>query len=196
MSDVVFITGSMFAKKSKKLMDLIEVCHDSSISKYLVFKPTKDTRDGLYVRSRVYDRVVPAMAWDQNYSDMKMIFDYTIAGLALTNPDEVKFIFFDEVHFLSKDDVKFIVGTCKKYNVHVVFAGLETSFKNEYFESSQWLRKHFTTDFSYGKCNGCQQENAVHNVLFEDGKRVTEGNPLRPGDQEYKVYCRKCLSTL
>ena len=110
----MFIAGSMFGSKSKALMDLIEESHIDNSVKYLVFKPTKDTRDGLYVKSRVYDRIVKAFAWDQSYEDMRTIFDYVVGGFALTNPDETKNLFFDEIHFLSKCELQFIIDTCKK----------------------------------------------------------------------------------
>jgi thymidine kinase len=196
-SDPLFISGSMFASKSKMLMDFIEVAHKDNMMKYLVFKPTRDTRDGLYIQSRVYQRVVPALAWDQNYEDMQAIFSYTVAGFALTNPDEFKFIFIDEVHFMSQYDVEFIAYTCKKYGVSVVFAGLETSFKQEYFESTKWLKDNFTTIFLNGNCNGCGEKNAVYNVLYDqDGNVVKEGQDIQPGNEEYKVFCEKCMKEL
>lgn len=197
-TSVMLISGSMFAKKSKMLMDLIEITHKDNMTKYLVFKPTKDTRDGLYVQSRVYDKVIPALAWDQKYEEMPTIFSYVIAGLSLTNPDEDKYVFFDEVHFLSKHDVEFIVYTCKKYNVNLIMAGLETTFKQEYFESVKWLKEIADSYvFFHGNCNGCGQENAVYNVLYDDnGNIIKEGDNIRPGNEEYKVYCENCMKTL
>lgn len=191
---IMFISGSMFGQKSKMLIDLIMTSKKDNMTKYLVFKPTKDTRDGLYVQSRVYDTVIPALAWDQNYEDMKTIFNYTIAGLALTNPDEDKIIYFDETHFLSLDDIKFIVKTCEKYNVDLCLSGLETNFKLEYFESSKWLKEYVSSYvFFNGKCNGCGSHNAIYNLLFNNNQRVTEGSEIQPGDEEYKVFCSSCI---
>jgi thymidine kinase len=192
---VTLITGSMFGKKSKILMDLIKASHDGEDLKYLVFKPTSDTRDGLYVKSRVYERVVPALAWDQNYEDMRTIFNYTISGFALTNPDEIKTVFFDETHFLSYEDTKFIMDTCKKYGVSLVFAGLETSFKLEYFDSVKFIKQNCDAFiFCHGDCNGCGESNAIYNILYDNnGNIVKEGQSIQPGDLEYKVFCEKCL---
>jgi thymidine kinase len=191
---VKLITGSMFAKKSKVIMDLIEAAHNDKSTKYLVFKPTSDTRDGLYIKSRVYNRVVPALAWDQNYEEMKMIFNYTISGFSLTNPDEHKIVFFDEIHFLSKTDVSFIITTCLKYGVTVVFAGLESSFKLEEFESTKYIRMLCDYyEFLHGTCNFCGKDEAVFNLLYDqDNNRVTSGKDIQPGDLEYKVCCEKC----
>jgi thymidine kinase len=193
----MFISGSMFGSKSKYVMDMIEESHLDNMTKYLVFKPTKDSRDGLYVKSRVYNRIVKAFAWDQSYEDMKAIFDYIIGGFALTNPDEVKNVFFDEIHFLSLGDLKFIVETCKKYNVNLYGAGLETTFKLTPFESTEWFKNNCDSYvFFHGDCNGCGESNAVYNVLFNNGERVTDGADIQPGDQAYKVYCEKCVNTL
>lgn len=194
---VLLVTGSMFGRKSKFLMDMIEISHKDNNTKYLVFKPTKDTRDGLYIQSRVYDRVVPALAWDQNYEDMQTIFNYTISGFALTNPDEYKFVYFDEAHFISLYDMKFIVDTCQKYGINLIIAGLETSFKQDYFESVKWLKDNYNHLFYNGRCNGCDEDNAIFNVLYDqDGNIVKDGETIQPGDQEYKVYCQSCFDTL
>lgn len=185
---VTFITGTMFSQKSRMLIDIINMAHEHKKIKYLVFKPTKDTRDGLYVKSRVYEQTVKALAWDQDYSEMKNIFEYTVMGLSLTNPDERKIIFIDEVHFLSKDDVEFIYETCKKYNVDLVLAGLETSFKFEQFESSKFINTVCDAKFFlYGKCYYTGKDEAEYNVLMENGKPIFDGSPLRPGNEEYIV---------
>jgi thymidine kinase len=194
----MFISGSMFGAKSKVLMDLIEESHIDKNIKYLVFKPTKDTRDGLYVKSRVYDRLVKAFAWDQSYEDMQAIFDYLVAGFALTNPDEIKNLFFDEIHFLSKFDLQFIVDTCKKYDVNFYGAGLETTFKLTNFESTEWFKEVCDSYlFNHGNCNGCGKEHsAIYNILFNKGERVIDGADIQPGDAAYKVYCQNCISNI
>jgi thymidine kinase len=194
----MFIAGSMFGSKSKALMDLIEESHIDNSVKYLVFKPTKDTRDGLYVKSRVYDRIVKAFAWDQSYEDMRTIFDYVVGGFALTNPDETKNLFFDEIHFLSKCELQFIIDTCKKYDVNFYGAGLETTFKLTNFESTEWFKDNCDSYiFYHGNCNGCGKEHsAVYNILFDRGQRVTDGADIQPGDAAYKVYCENCISKI
>lgn len=193
----MFISGSMFGAKSKMLMDMIEISHKDNMTKYLVFKPTKDTRDGLYVKSRVYDRFVKAFAWDQSYEDMHAIFDYIIGGFALTNPDETKNVFFDEIHFLSKYDLQFILETCKKYNVNFYGAGLETTFKLTPFESTEWFKNNTESYvFFHGDCNGCGEKNAVWNILFNNGEVVKGGADIQPGDKEYKVFCNSCIKTV
>jgi thymidine kinase len=128
---------------------------------------------------------------------MKAIFDYLVAGFALTNPDETKNLFFDEIHFLSKNDLQFIVDTCKKYDVNFYGAGLETTFKLTPFESTEWFKDNCDSYvFFNGDCNGCGENNAVYNILFKKGKRVVDGEEIQPGDKEYRVYCQKCLESL
>lgn len=185
---VTFITGTMFSQKSRLLIDFINQAHKDENTKYLVFKPTKDTRDGLYVKSRVYEQTVKALAWDQEYKDMDSIFEYTVMGLSLTNPDERKIIFFDEIHFLCKDDVEFIYDTCVKYGVDLVLAGLETSFKLEPFESTSFINTVVDCKyFLYGKCYYSGKNEAEYNILLENGRPVFDGSELRPGNEEYVV---------
>jgi thymidine kinase len=119
---------------------------------------------------------------------MASIFEYTVMGLSLTHPDERKIIFIDEIHFICKDDVEFIYDTCMKYQVDLVLAGLETSFKFEPFESTSFINTVVDVKyFLYGKCYYTGKNEAEYNVLLENGKPVFDGSVLRPGNEEYVV---------
>lgn len=198
MASVTFISGSMFGGKSKVLMDCIESSHKDNMTKYLVFKPTMDIRDGLFIKSRAYnDRIISAFAWNQNDTEMTSIFNYMVAGFALTNPDDSKNIFFDEVHFLPQQDVESIVEVCKKYDVNVYFSGLETDFRLDTFDVAKWLKNNCDSYvFFHGSCAHCREDKAVYNIILNsDGKPIYTGDQLQP-QARFHVFCKSCYGKL
>jgi thymidine kinase len=187
-SEIFLLSGSMFGKKSKKLIDIINVAINEKC-KYIVLKPKSDTRDGACVRSRDYDEAIPATWFDKNtFLNQIKQFGLTIRP---------KIVFIDEVHFLSLDDIKYIHNICKAKGLTLVTSGLETDFRQDLFESTKYLKDYVTYyTFNHGKCNGCGEENAIYNVLYRDGKITKDGDSIQPGDKEYKVYCEECFSKL
>ncbi|HLO11588.1 MAG TPA: hypothetical protein VK190_04965 [Pseudoneobacillus sp.] len=190
---VSFITGSMFGAKSKILIECIESV-ESSGEQFLVIKPVKDTRDGLLVKSRDSDKTVEADAWDENNKLMRVQFLNALTEMILNADGEGTSVFIDEGHFLSLEDMQFIVNNCKEFDVNLYVSGLETSFKIEWFPSTKWLKGVCDTYiFLHGRCSKCGKDNAVYNILYENGKRVIDGESIHPGDTEYNVLCENCL---
>lgn len=196
MSSVEFISGSMFGKKSRILIDRIMDAHIQS-KIYTVYKPTNDTRDNLFVKSRNYNRQISALPWDVESKYQQLKFEMHISVLFNKNiykNHDLGGVFFDEAHFLPLDDMKFIIDTCKKYDIPLIMSGLEKSFKLNYFPSTEYLlTKADKYRFHHGDCNFCGNNKAVYNLLFKDGKIVKDGNEIQPGDEEYKVACENCL---
>lgn len=197
MNKTVFISGSMFGGKSKYLIDLISESHIDENTKYLVFKPTKDIRDGLFVKSRAYNKKIKAFAWDQNDSNMQKVFKYIVAGFSLTNPDNKKNLFIDEVQFLSLENVSFIYECCKQFDINVFFCGLETDFRLKTFEVADWL-KHVCNKYVFlnGICCRCGKEKAVYNLILDkDGIPKIDGPQLQP-EAKFDVMCKDCYDEI
>lgn len=185
---IVFFAGSMFGQKSKMLIDYIDAAERDKVQK-IVFKPTIDTRDGLFVKSRVYEKQIKAHPWNDKDKYRRLKF------LEILTMFEIKEIFFDEVHFLNPGDMKFIVERCRSQNINLYMSGLLTDFRNNDFPSTRWLWQICDSKrFFYGNCNKCQKPEAVWNILVDkDGNRVTFGNSITVGDSDkYIVLCNKC----
>lgn len=192
---VFFISGSMFGGKSKNMIEIIRQVENTDECSYLVYKPSVDTRDGLFIKSRDLTTTIPARLWDCNYKFMKVKFLAAALNLDIFGRGHARYIFIDESHFISEEDIKFIVETCKHLEIDLYVGGLETNFKREYFPSSKYLKE--VADgyiFLYGKCHECGEFDAVHNILYENNKRVTNGESIHVGNSEYKVFCNKCLT--
>lgn len=195
-SEVVLLTGTMFGGKSKMLINLIETVDASSNSKYIAFKPMNDSRDGLLISSRDCKQKVAARPIYAGSSRFVGDFRKTIKQFFFQTVGYDRYVFIDEAQFLSRNEIIFIIDVCQAYRCRVVISGLLNNFKLEYFDSIKWVQDVYGGYFFHGYCNRCGEENAVHNILFEDGKIVTEGNTHHPGDTEYKVYCDECLKEI
>jgi thymidine kinase len=188
-TETIFISGSMFGQKSKKLIDVIKIAKEQK-GKYLVLKPANDTRDGLFVKSRDYDEKVPAVAWDKdNFIKQVKTFGYTIRP---------KIVFIDEVHFLSLEDIKYIHKICSIKDIILIASGLETDFRQKEFPAATFLKMVNTRySFNHGICNSCEKNNAEYNVLFDEiGLIVKDGDSIQPGSDQYGVYCKNCFENL
>lgn len=198
-STSAFISGSMLGGKSEALIHAITAAKLLGM-KVLAYKSTKDTRDGLLIKSRALKDVIPALAWNEEDSNRFDIFnittDYMNSGMGFIKP---KAVFFDEAHFLSVNDMKFIVNACKRKNIPLYMSGLLTDFKQDEFPSTKWLKEN-CTDFLFfnGRCHCCNKEEAVHNVrLDRDGKLIKEGEVFVAGDTElYNVLCPDCFEEM
>lgn len=195
MCNITLVTGSMFGGKSRTLIDLIKQTHENGDT-YIVLKPTTDTRDGLVVKSRDLGLTISASPWVPNDIDSRQSLFKTLEAMAKYE-NLGKNIFIDEGHFIPEDDMKFIVNTCKMFNINLYVSGLELSFTLEYFPSIKYLKGICNSYlFLSGRCSGCNEQNALYNILFEDGKMVKNGSQIRPGDSEYKVFCNSCFEKL
>lgn len=192
--DVIFLSGSMFGGKSKKIIDVINLSIKKRV-KFLVYKPTNDTRDGLFIKSRDYEQEVAAIGWDTNNINKYDEFVTNIKSLRsiIGRP---KAVFIDEVHFLSLEDITFIRETCRKHKVMLIASGLETDFKQNKFPAAEYLETYATHHvFYHGDCKECGRDNAVYNILYdENGNVVTEGETIQPGNEEYNVVCEECFN--
>lgn len=195
MSYVIFLSGSMFGKKSKKLIDFINFSKEKK-SRYIVYKPTNDTRDGLFVKSRDYEQTIPALPWDVNDESHEKYDNFIKNIRTLSNPFRPKLLFFDEIHFLPVEDIIFIINICKNHKVALIVSGLETDFRQDMFPSAEYLKKVATNYyFLNGTCKQCGSDDAIYNILYDNnGNRVTEGDSIQPGDEEYGVLCKKCFN--
>lgn len=193
---VIFISGPMRSGKSKVLIDLINMAKQLDYG-YLIYKPDKDTRDGYFVKSRYYNEVIEAKPYITNNTLNRINFYNDLIDLKKDNILNPVAVFFDEVHFLNINEVKFIVDSCKSVGITLIMSGLETSFTGEFFESSLWLKENASDyEFIFGECDFCGNKNAIFNLRVIDGVLVEDGPEFMPGDDIYKVSCYNCRNYL
>jgi thymidine kinase len=184
----------MNAGKSKRLIEEIDKNYFTAHFPFLIIKPSIDTRDGAFIKSRAIDTKYPALMIDEgNQQLLELLF----AGV-----DKFKYIFIDEVQFFSKDFIVRLVANCPEKKVRLVASGLLYDFKGELFPSTRYLVENVTaSNFIYldGECQECGSTINNNTVLVDSktGRVIKSGNTTKPegsdNTTEYKVLCHKCL---
>lgn len=190
-ASIEFITGVMNSGKSYDLIERIEEAEERGLS-YLILKPSIDTRDGAFVKSRKTDTTYPAVVVDETelYSIAKIIH---VAR-------EYEVIFIDEVQFFSEEFIENLVILTFLNGVAIVASGLTRDFKGDIFPASKYLSVYSTEpiEFREAVCHCCGKENATVDVRMDaKDKIVTKGDSVSvegsDNSYHYETVCIKCF---
>lgn len=180
MSKKKLFHGTMNASKSAQL--LMQVYNLERQGKtFLIFKPSEDTRDDGFVRSRALDEERPAITIGR--SDVGLMKTFTEKHL----PD---FLFVDEIQFFTSEQVEELATLSETTPVFAY--GLLLSYTGELFEGS---KKAIECGFSLHElkmqCDLCNEKSTNH-LLYMDGEVVSNGEQIFVGDTEFKSVCYSC----
>ena len=177
---VTFITGTMKAGKSKRLIESIRKTYCQDIT---VFKPNCDERDGLKVKSRATPLYYEAEPFEVRRIE------------PVGNKDG--FIFIDEFQFIDHEMLEqFII--INRHVSNITLAGLTHNYKGEEFKTTRLIREYGDTVTNLRiPCDRCNSKLANHNVLLLNGKRIVDGEVEKVFCDEnysYDVWCDSCIS--
>lgn len=190
MAKIFYFYGTMKSSKTTNLLMVYHNYEDKDLKPILV-KPAEDTRSN-QVTSRVgieeeATYIVQPSKDGQAY--------YTGGYIAETALEQNVPILLDEAQFF---EPAFIRGLCEEVqqpkfkgsNVCIMAYGLLKNFMGKLFEgTTQWLELADDIREIKTVCDYCNHK-ATYNVLFNDGKVVTQGDTdVVIGDTEYKVVC-------
>lgn len=187
------ITGVMASGKSEELIRQIEACE----SKYLILKPSIDSRNGSYVKTRAHKRIHSAVVVDESNPQL---LELLWSGLSLYDN-----VFIDEVQFFSADFIERFLLHCLAMKKPVLVSGLIKDFKMNYFPSTRIVLKYSDTKAMYrmGLCYGCGEGTATVDVLMDgNDDLVTDGNSVQieqdfvESEQHYESLCTDCYDDL
>lgn len=185
---VAFISGAMGGGKSAQLIDMIRTAREMG-EQTLCLKPRQDERDGLVIKSRKYEKTYPAVAIPERVTkwSVKLALATIIEG---HSPDV---IFVDEVQFIDRDVVEYLVGYCRHNDIIIVFAGLLKDFKGEFFPASEFLAMH--SDYYRFIPAICECGKQARNSLRLVNDAITfEGSSVMTEDKvAYIVMCNECM---
>lgn len=106
------------------------------------------------------------------------------------NPDV---ILVDEAQFLTEQQVKELKQLSRDQDCLVFLFGLKNTYKDTLFHGSkQALISADTIREIKTTCECCGKNKATENVLFNNGKIVTDGSDIVIGDTEYRAMCYDC----
>lgn len=177
-----FFHGTMNASKSAQI--LMQAYNFERQGKtFVIFKPSLDTRDGSFVKSRALNEERPAVAIGKSDNG-------TIYSTAMDiRPD---FIFVDEAQFLTSEQVEELAHVAIDFDIPIFAYGLLISYTGELFEGSKRaIECGFTLQELKMQCDMCPSK-STHHLLYVNGVVVSKGNPIHVGDTEYRSVCFKC----
>ena len=190
---ITFIHGTM---NSGKTLDLVKTVHnyEENGRKVLVYKPIQDARhlfiqddeSKCIIQSRVEQMKVEAHWW---YSTFESLNELEFA----LGDSSVEAVFFDECHFLSREDYYNLQRICYNHDIPFYFYGLKNNFKGELFDSiSVLLSIADETRELKSICKFCGKP-AKQNLRLKDKKPVFEGMIIQVGGNEsYTAVCNHC----
>ena len=178
---LIFTYSTMKAGKS---LDLIIVHYNYSQDtdkKVAIIKPTLDSRDGGFVKSRNGNHIPVTFRFkkEDRITDKIEVFDFDV-------------ILVDEAQFLTKSQVQELHKLANVDNKIVMCWGLRIDYQNEGFEGSQALLTYANEIREIKTVCTCGKK-ATHHLLYDSkGNLIVNGNQVVIGDSEYKSVCSNC----
>lgn len=171
---IEIICGPMFAGKTEELIRLATRL-DYAKKKYLVFKPSMDTR---YSESEIVSH--------SNYkkNSISITNSLDIHNHITTDTDV---IIVDEVQFFDKDIIQVCEDLANK-GIRVIVGGLDCDYKGNPFEiSSELLARAEKVTKLTSICSMCGEPATKSKRLSENNDLIVLGS-----GKEYEPRCRKC----
>lgn len=101
-------------------------------------------------------------------------------------------LFIDEAQFLTREQARVLHITAHILDIPVLCFGIRSDFTGSPFPgTTELLGLADRIDVLHSVC-ACGADASMH-VLIKNGRRVTAGNPVMIGDEEYIVVCSDCF---
>jgi thymidine kinase len=174
--------GTMNASKSAQIL-MQAYNFERQGKRFIIFKPSVDTRDGGFVKSRALSEKRPATIVSR--ADNGVIYSTAMEE----RPD---FIFVDEIQFMPKEQVDELAHVALDFDITIFAYGLLISYTGELFEGAKRaIECGFSLHELKMQCDLCPSK-STHHLLYVNGEIVSEGNPVHVGDTEFKSVCYAC----
>lgn len=190
MKKLRYYYGTMNSMKSATLLMKAHQFEQAGCKVFL-FKPAFDNRDYGEIRSRAiqYGRECTIFSKDVN------LIDLVLKKIDINANDRVV-LFFDEINFMTKEQIKQLWILSKHHNIDVFCYGLKLNYKNRLFEASEELFiLADTVEEIKSMCSRCDSKATTHLRLIDD-KVIFEGEECIVGDvsgeEKYLSVCQVC----
>ena len=190
MSKLRYYYGTMNSMKSATLLMKAHQFEEAGCKVFL-FKPAFDSRDYGEIRSRAIQYGRECIIFNK---DVSLIF-LILKKLDIKSEDRAV-LFFDEINFMTKDQIKQLWTLSKYHNIDIFCYGLKLNYKNRMFEASEELLiLADTVEEIKSMCSKCDNKATTHLRLINN-KVVLEGEDHIVGDimgeEKYLSVCQKC----
>ena len=190
MKKLRYYYGCMNSMKSATLLMKAHQFEEAGCKVFL-FKPAFDSRDYGEIRSRAIQYGRECIIFNK---DVSLIF-LILKKLDIKSEDRAV-LFFDEINFMTKEQIKQLWVLSKHHNIDVFCYGLKLNYKNELFEASkELLILADTVEEIKSMCSMCDNKATTH-LRFINKKAVFEGEDYIVGDiigeEKYLSVCQEC----
>jgi len=175
--------GTMFARKTKTLIDYYNECYHAGES-VIALKPAIDNRYSTdEIVSHDGERIpATVISKDQERNLLDIVMNYSN-------------IFIDEIQFFSQDIIKPIFQMEKAFNATVMCFGLDFDFKKNWFETTKelYMNPSIRKFHMRSRCAGedCVNE-ATYSKKLDDSEEVFDVG----GKDKYLPCCQFCWGLL
>lgn len=190
MNKLRYYYGTMNSMKSATLLMKAHQFEQAGCKVFL-FKPTFDSRDYGQIRSRAiqYGRECIVFSKDVNLVDL-------VLEKVNINANNRVVLFFDEINFMTKEQIRQLWTLSKYHNMDIFCYGLKLNYKNRLFEASEELFiLADTVEEIKSMCSRCDSKATTHLRLIDD-KVIFEGEEYIVGDvsgeEKYLSVCQVC----
>lgn len=192
MASLHYKFASMNAGKSAQLLMVIHNYEERN-RKVLVVKPTIDTRDSVYVRSRALN-IKRKADIALHKADVSKIWWAVYNSRAKHEPYDAVIV--DEVQFLTKEQIDELSDIVDDFETPVLCYGLRTDFNGNLFEGSRRLFE-VADKFEEFKtvCPCCGRKAIINMRLDGDNNPIFHGDQVQAGEN-YLPVCRKYYKEL
>ena len=190
MKKLRYYYGTMNSMKSATLLMKAHQFEQAGCKVYL-FKPSCDSRDFGEIRSRAIEYGRECTVFSKNVN----LIDLVLGKLDINSKDRIV-LFFDEVNFMTKEQIKQLWILSKHHNIDIFCYGLRLNYKNTLFEAPEklWILAD-TVEEIKSMCSRCDSKATTHLRLI-DNKAIFEGEDYIVGDitgeEKYLSVCQKC----
>ena len=190
MKKLRYYYGTMNSMKSATLLMKAHQFEQAGCKVFL-FKPVFDSRDYGEIRSRAiqYGRECIVFSKDVNLVDL-------VLEKVNINANNRVVLFFDEINFMTREQIKQLWILSKYHNIDIFCYGLKLNYKNRLFEASEELFiLADTVEEIKSMCSRCDSKATTHLRLIDD-KVIFEGEEYIVGDvsgeEKYLSVCQVC----
>ena len=189
MSKLMFYYGAMGSCKSLRLLTTAYNFKEKNIP-CLCLKPSIDTRDGEFIRSRVGIEQKCTL-FDPNTNLMDATNKYF--DILSTKYITLKWILIDEAQFLTEKQVDQLAQIVDKLNVNVMCFGLRTDFQSKLFPGSKRLFELADEITEIKSSCECGKKASINARIDENENVIIDGDQVGiDGTVKYMPMCRKC----
>ena len=194
MAKLYFYYGTMGSSKTANLLIQANSFEERGIP-FICLKPSLDTRDGNYIKSRV--GIQRECAFIETDTDLFKAIQTYETILRANSSKNLQWVLIDESQFLLKNQIDDLAKVVDELNINVCCYGLRTDFKTQSFEGSKRLFELADDLIEIKSTCSCGRKTIVNARINEKGEIIKDGEAIEiEGKTKYISICRKCYNNM